>query len=203
LNRASKLKHRIAKEAATLLYSGTEKEYRQAKLKAAKNLRLNLLPTNLEIAKALDKIAEANEGATRKKRLIQMRKKALRIMKILETYSPLLVGSVWRGTIRQGSDIDIILYHDVPSAILELLKKNGVKIFGSEWISVNKKGKTELSFHIYIISEKQRVELVVRSSEEKRRKKKCEIFGDEIKGLNFKELKRLLEECPVQKFIPP
>jgi hypothetical protein len=45
-------------------------------------------------------------------------------------------------------------------------------------------------------------ELVVRSSEEAGRKRKCEIFGDELKGLNIQELERLLIENPAQKFIP-
>ena len=171
-------------------------------MKAAKTFRINFLPTNREIAIALDKIAEANEGANRRKRLIQIRKEALKIMKILEMYNPLLVGSVWRGTIRQGSDIDLVLYHDAASDILELLEKNAMKISGSKWVSVNKKGKTELSFHIYIISDKQEIELIVRSSEEKGRKKKCEIFGDLIRGLDFEELKRLLEENPTKKFFP-
>jgi len=40
---------RIAREAANLLYYGVEKEYEQAKLKAAKSFRLHFMPTNLEV----------------------------------------------------------------------------------------------------------------------------------------------------------
>ncbi|HYA78053.1 MAG TPA: tRNA adenylyltransferase, partial [Verrucomicrobiae bacterium] len=71
------LKCRVAREAATLLYFGAEKEYKQAKEKAAKNLCIHFLPTNLEVALELDKMAEENEGAKRKERLIQMRHEAL------------------------------------------------------------------------------------------------------------------------------
>jgi predicted nucleotidyltransferase len=197
------LKCKIAREAATLLYFGAEKEYKQAKLKAAKTLGVHFLPTNLEVALELDRIAEENEGPARKERLIQMRTEALKTMKILEAYSPLLIGSVWRGTIHQGSDIDIALYHDSPGEIANLLKANGFEVSKAEWITVTKRGKTEISFHIYTETlGKQRIEIVVRSSEETHRKRKCQIFGDEIKGLNIQELEKLLKENPAQQFIP-
>jgi predicted nucleotidyltransferase len=197
------LKCKIAREAATLLYFGVEKEYKQAKLKAAKTFGVHFLPKNLEVALELDRIAEENEGLARKERLVQMRTEALKTMKILEAYSPLLIGSVWRGTIRQGSDIDIALHHDSPGEIVNLLKANGFEVLKTEWITVTKRGKTEISFHIYTQTlGKQRIEIVFRGSEEMHRKRKCEIFGDEIKGLNIKELEKLLEKNPTQQFTP-
>jgi predicted nucleotidyltransferase len=172
-------------------------------LKAAKTFGVHFLSTNLEVALELDRIAEENEGPDRKERLIQMRTEALRAMKIFEAYSPLLVGSVWRGVIRQGSDIDIALHHDSPGEIVNLLKANGFEVSKTEWITMTKRGKTEISFHIHTETlEKQRVEIVVRSSEEAGRKRKCGIFGDEIKGLNIQELEKLLKENPAQRFIP-
>jgi len=203
LNVNSDVRCKIAREAATLLYFGAEKEYKQAKLKAAKTLGVYFLPSNLEVALELDKIAEENEGPARKERLIQMRKEALKLMVILKKYGPILIGSVWRGTIRQGSDIDIAVYHDVPDEILNVLKESGIKISKTEWTTATKRGKPEASFHIYVqTASKQTAELVVRNSEEARHKRKCEIFGDEIKGLNIQELERLLTENPAQKFIP-
>jgi predicted nucleotidyltransferase len=203
LNVDSDLRCKIAREAATLLYFGAEKEYKQAKLKAAKTFGVHFLPSNLEVAVELDKIAEAHEGPARKERLIQMRKEALKIMKTLKEYCPLLIGSVWRGAIRQGSDIDIALYHDEPCEVVGVLKKNGVKISKTEWTNATKRGKPEASFHIYVeTSGKQTFELVVRSSEEASRRRKCEIFGDELKGLKIQELERLLKENPAEKFVP-
>lgn len=203
MNANSGLRCKIAKEAATLLYFGAEKEYKQAKVKAAKTLGTHFLPTNLEVALELDKIAEAHEGPARKERLIQMRKEALKIMKNLKEHRPLLIGSVWRGTIRRGSDIDITVYHDVPDEIQNFLEKSGVKISRTEWTAVTKRGKTEESFHIYVeASSKQTAEIVVRSPDEAGYRRKCEVFGDELKGLNIQELERVLEEDPAQKFIP-
>ena len=196
------LRSRIAREAAVLLYFGAEREYKPAKNKAARALRANFIPTNLEVAVELDKIADENEGTARMERLIQMRKEALRIMKLLKAHCPVLIGSVWRGTIRKGSDIDIAVYHDAPDEVLSLVKKS-LKAANAEWVTVTKKGEPQASFHIHgNTSFDEKVEIVVRSAEEAEQKRKCEIFGDELKGLTIRELEEVLAENPVQKFIP-
>ena len=197
------LKQRVAREAATLLYFGAEKEYKQAKDKAAQTFGVHFLPSNLEIALELDKIAEENEGPKRKERLIQMRTEARAIMQLLGSFCPVLIGSVWRGTIKQGSDIDIAVYTDDPEEIVEVLKAEGVKILKTGWTTVNKRGITLESFHIYSETQTNHgIEIVARSPEEERKKRKCEIFGDELKGLNLKELEKILETNPTQQFIP-
>jgi predicted nucleotidyltransferase len=197
------LRRKVAKEAANLLYFQVEKEYKQAKLKAANILGSHFLPTNLEVAIELDKIAEENEGLSRKTRLIQMRREALRIMKLLKAFHPILVGSVWRGTIRHGSDIDIAVYNDEPDSIIKILRQNTIKILQAEWVTLSKRGKTQSSFHVYLqLPNNEKAEIVVRSQEERSRKEKCETFGDEISGLDLNELEKLLKENPTRQFIP-
>ena len=203
VNINSDIRKRIAKEAATLLYFGAEKEYKQAKLKAAKTLGSHFLPANLEVALELDKVAETYEGSTRKEQLIRMRKEALKIMKEFKEYNPILIGSVWRGTVRRGSDIDITLYHAAPEEIMLLIEKMGKEISKAEWANVTKKGKKEKTFHIYIkTSIEQTAEIVIRNPNEAGHSRKCEIFGDELKGLTVRELESVLEKNPTQKFIP-
>jgi len=200
---ASVLRCRVAREAAVLLYFGGERECRQAKLRAAEALRVRVLPTNLEVALELDKVAEENEGSARQERLINMREEALKIMKHLKAYHPVLIGSVWRGTIRRGSDIDISVYHDAPEEVVILLKKTNIAVSSAEWVTVTKSGKPEASFHIYALApDGQKIEVVVRSADEANRKRKCEVFGDELTGLSVAELEKLLKENPTQKFIP-
>ena len=199
----TELKNKVAKEAATLLYFGAEKEYKQAKTRAAQTLGVHFLPSNLEVATQLDHIAEENEGENRKERLTQMRNEALQVMKRLDTYYPLLIGSVWRGTTRRGSDIDIAVYADDPQEVVDILNAQGTKVLKTAWTTVNKHGRTLTSLHVYAkTSTNNGLEIVVRSSEEQGEKRKCEIFGDEIKGLKTKELERLLEENPAGKFVP-
>jgi uncharacterized protein len=202
-NKSKELKQRVAREAAVQLYFGSEKEYKQAKLKAAENLGAHFLPSNREVALELNNIADENEGTTRKLRLIQMRQEAYKIMMLIKACNPILIGSVWRGTIRRGSDIDIALFHDQPDEIVNLLAKSKVKIMKTEWTRVTKHGKTETSFHILVeTTMKNKVELVVRGRDESERKRKCEIFGDEVTGLHLKEMAEVLIENPTVQFLP-
>jgi predicted nucleotidyltransferase len=197
------LRRKVACEAATLLYSGLEKEYKQAKVKAAQNLGSHILASNLEVALELDKVAEETEGSARLERLIQMRTEALKIMKMLEMHCPVLIGSVWRGTIRHGSDIDLEVYHDEPEEIVTLLKTGGLRISRTERITVTEHGKTETSLHIHAeLTGNHPTEIVVRALEEAGRKRTCDTFGDQIKGVTIQDLEKLLKEDPTKKFLP-
>jgi len=200
---SARIRRKVAREAATLLYFGLEKEYKQAKLKATEILGSHVLPTNLEVALELDSVAEENEGPSRNQRLIRMRMEALKTMVILKAYRPVLIGSVWRGTVRRGSDIDLSVYHDNPEEIVDLLKASNVKIVREMQTNVNKHGRNLFSFHIYVEAETgDRMEIVVRASEEAEERRRCETFGDYIKGLRIQELEKILEQNPAKRFIP-
>jgi predicted nucleotidyltransferase len=200
---SNELRTKVAMEAASLLYFGIEKEYKQAKVKAARTLRVKFLPTNLEVARELDKIADEIEGKSRQERLIRRRKEALKLMKILKAYKPLLVGSVWRGTAHRQSDIDIVVYHDEVKTIAKSLEKNSFQILRTEWTSITEKGRKVASFHIYCESSSgEKFEVIVRSPEEAYRKVKCDVYGDEIRGLSLQELEIVLKENPTQRFVP-
>lgn len=205
LNDASELlRKKTAREAAFLLYYGFEKEYKQAKVKAAQNLKVQILPSNLEIALELDLLAEEIEGPNRVKQLVEMRKEALQLMRCLKKYRPLLIGSVWRGTIRRSSDIDISVYHDDPSDVIASIQAIGLEISKTERTTVNKNGKTESPFHIYALTPSNfPLEITLRNVEQFGMKRKCETFGDDIKGLTIIELKKTLMINPAQKFLPP
>lgn len=197
------LRRKIAREAANLLYSGVEKEYKQAKLKAARAFGANLLPTNLEVAVELDRAAEENEGPARHDRLVAMRREALALMKILKEYNPLLIGSVWRGTIHHDSDIDIVVYHDQPEEILKILRHDNIKVTLAERVAVTKKGSRKDSFHIHAKSPaREKAEIKVCSPEEAALKVKCDIYGDQVVGLRIEELEKLLGQNPVKRFVP-
>jgi predicted nucleotidyltransferase len=200
---AAEKRQRVAREAATLLYSGQEKEYRQAKTKAAESLGARALPSNLEIALEMDHIAEETEGAFRHQRLIQMRTEALALMRQLKACCPLLIGSVWRGTVRRSSDIDIEVYCDEAEELAAKLKADGLKIQRTQRMATTERGQPESSLHVYALSQSGvPVEIVVRGSERKGKKRTCDTFGDTIDGLTLPELEKLLKENPTQKFLP-
>jgi len=202
-NRTKILRNRIAREAALLLYTSQEKEYKQAKKRAAETLGARVLPSNLEVAEELDRIAEEREGASRRELILRMRREAREIMVALEEFNPRLVGSVWRGTARQNSDIDILTFSQDPIQVLKQLQKHNFEAESSEWCSITKEGRKEASFHIHILLPSgDEVEVVVRSPDCLGQPERCETYGDVKTGLNLTQLKKILKENPLQKFVP-
>ncbi len=193
----------MAREAALLLYTSQEKEFKQAKFKAAEALGMRILPSNLEVAVELDRIADEYEGSERLNALIRMRREALKIMKCVRKFSPKLVGSVWRGTVHRGSDIDIKVFSSNPKLVINQLQRNGFKIKRTESISEVKDGNLEESFHIYVsLPSGDEAEVIVRSPEKMAEKEICEIYGDEIKGLSLDQLENVIKEDPIRRFLP-
>lgn len=201
--RSASIKNRVAREAAVLLYSQQEKEYKQAKRRAADTLGIRILPSNREVAEELDKVADEMEGSARRERLVQMRREALSVMVILGDFHPRLVGSVWRGTAHKDSDIDIEVFSSDPKIVHERLKKSDLEVPRAEWQSVTKGKKSETAFHIYLtLHSRNEAEVIVRSPEKMNETEKCEIYGDTVKGLNMHQLRRVLIENPIKKFLP-
>jgi predicted nucleotidyltransferase len=197
------LRKKVAHEAAAILYTSQEKEYKQAKERAARNLGARMLPTNIEVAEELDIIAEENEGQARHDRLIRMRKDAFELMMALQSFNPKLVGSVWRGTAHLGSDIDITVYSLSHNQIINKLKEKGFNIVRTEFISAPSQKKTKASFHVLVkLPSSDEAEIVVREPDEKTHMAKCEIYGDVIKGLNLNQLRKVLSEDPLKRFVP-
>ena len=202
-NRTKILRNRVAQEAALLLYTSQEKEYKQAKKRAAETLGARVLPSNLEVAEELDRIAEERESASRKEMLLRMRREAHEIMEALEEFNPRLVGSVWRGTARQNSDIDILTFSQDHLQVLKQLRKHNFEAESSEWRSVTKEGRKEASFHIHILLPSgDEVEVAVRSLNYLGQPERCETYGDARTGLSLNQLTKILKENPLQKFVP-
>ncbi len=197
------LRKKVAREAALLLYTSQEKEFKQAKLKAVGVLGTRILPSNLEVALELDQIADEFEGEIRRARLTQMRKEALEIMSKLKDFNPRLIGSVWRGTAYKNSDIDIVVFSSHPRLLVDHLQKAGFKIAKTEHVSKTSDGEAEGSFHIHLdLPSGNEAEIIVRNLEEISREEICEIYGDTVKGLSFIQLEKILKEEPTRRFLP-
>jgi len=201
--RSGDVRGRVAREAAELLYTGQEKEYRQAKVRAARILGVRFLPSNREVAEELDRIADEEEGPARRERLVEMRREALGIMEVLRDLHPRLEGSVWRGTAHQNSDIDIAAFSPSPEDVLTLLQERGFRVTKAEWCSVTKGGRAVASFHIHLaLPSGHEAEVVVSRPEERDVLRRCGIYGDLITGLDCSQLRRVLEENPLQRLVP-
>ncbi len=195
-------REQVATEAARLLYNRTVKEYKDAKEIAASSLGTRALPSNYEVAIELDRLVEEQEGSDRLSMLIEMRRIALDVMRLLEDYDPVLIGSVWRGTPRRGSDIDIVVYHESPDTIKEKLGE--YEHTASERKEFNIEGLPRTSTHLAYMIKNHTLEVVVRPPRDKEayRDERCETYGDIKRGLRRPELERLLQTDPLRRFIP-
>lgn len=189
----------VAREAARLMYMGYAEEYMQAKEAAAASLGARALPSNREVADQLDELAEASEP-DRASMLVEMRRAALAVMVHLRELEPRLIGSVWRGTARRGSDIDIVLYHESPTVVRERLAER-FKVTGVEHARFFSGGLPRRSTHIKLELSGFGAEVVVRPPSE-REPERCEVYGDMKTGLGVAGLMRVLEAEPLRRFIP-
>lgn len=193
----------VAKEAARLLYLGFVDEYKDAKERASESLGMGALPSNIEIAYEVDKLADEVEGQSRWELLIRLRKEALKVMHILNNFYPRLIGSVWRGTCHRGSDIDVAVFSADPNAVVETLKENGYQKMRIEWASKSERGEVNTFLHIYLsLTSLDEVEVVVNDPRKLEEKEMCEIYGDLKKGLTISQLSDVLKKDPIKKFVP-
>ena len=150
-----KLRQAIAAHAAMLMYTRDESEYFTAKRKAAKRLGVNFkhcpqdLPSNAEVRERLRTLAETMEGPARNDTLAAMRVEALRWMQTLERYQPRLIGSVWTGHVRRGSDIDLHLYTDSLEAVTMRLNDERAE-YRVEHKRVIKHHQTRVYRHVHV-----------------------------------------------------
>ena len=164
---------------------------------------MKVLPSNAQVANELDNVADETEGSARKEKLLQMRREALEIMKALKNFHPKLIGSVWRGTTRRDSDIDIAAFTSDPTTVLVQLQHKNFKVANTEWRSAPKLSRREKAFHIYLLlSSGNQAEVVVRSLERLSEKEKCEIYGDIVTGLSCRQLEKVLVDDPFRKLVP-
>jgi len=196
------LRRRVAREAARLLYYNLSGEYKQAKEEAARLLGIASLPNNFEVAVELDLLAGEVEGSDRKSLRVDMMREALTVMSCLKDFHPRLIGSVWRGTARKGSDIDIEVFcHERETVIKELEKMYRSTRF--EHGSKTDEGKTERYLHAHFnLPSGHEVEVVIKTLEHHSERRKCEVYGDNIVGVTLPQLRNLLDENPYKRFIP-
>ena len=67
-----------------------------------------------------------HEGPKRLENLRDMRLEALRMMRKLARFRPRLIGSVWTGHVRKGSDIDIHIFCDSLALVTDTLDEHGL-----------------------------------------------------------------------------
>jgi hypothetical protein len=132
-NRSSKkLSHTrriIAAEAARIMATQAQYNFRIAKQKAAERLGINsrtALPSNIEVENALRAYQQFYGGQQHNKQIHKMRQIALRVMRSLELFCPRLVGPVLEGTADKHTRVSLHVFNDPPDAIAMHLMEQGL-----------------------------------------------------------------------------
>ncbi len=191
----SKLRRQIAWDAARLMYDRTEREYYQAKMKAARRLangwvKPSDLPSNAEIRDQIEALARQYEGDRRTENLREMRLEALRMMRILALFRPRLIGSVMTGHIRQGSDIDLHLFSNSIEAVTHTLDDEGV-IYDLERKHVRKHGEERTFTHVHA-RDRFPFEMTIYAADKAHYVFKSSVTGKAIERASIAELEQFL-----------
>lgn len=191
----SKLRRAIAHEAARLMYERIESEYYQAKQKAARRLCKGWvkpadLPTNAEIRDVVQSFARLHEGSKRLDTLQQMRLTSLRVMRMLGNYHPRVIGSVYTGFIREGSDIDIHVFSESVDAVVSIFDSEGIP-YEVERKQVRKDGESQTFTHVHV-REAFDVELTVYRTSLRSHGFRSSITGKRIEGATLPQWEQYL-----------
>ena len=133
-SRLDQLRRMIAAEAARIMVTQAQSNYRIAKQKAAQRLGAGahtVLPSNVEVEAALRAYQEFYGGKQHLEHLQKMRECALRVMRSLEPFHPRLVGPVLDGTADRHSRVSLHVFNDPPDAVAIHLLERGLT-FGQE-----------------------------------------------------------------------
>jgi hypothetical protein len=127
--RAEHLRRALAQEAARIMSEQGIDDYGLAKRKAAERFGatdIAVLPKNTEIEAALADHQRLFEADTHSSTLDDLRRTALRAMRLLERFEPRLVGPVLSGTASTHSEVNLHLFADGTESVALHLMDNGI-----------------------------------------------------------------------------
>lgn len=122
--RGARVRLQVAHEAARILATEGQRNYRTAKEKAA--LRVGAsprmsLPSNAEVENALKSWISLYGGREHDAHLTELRRAAVEAMKFLAEFNPRLVGPVLEGTADRHSRICLHVFSEDPDAVARFL----------------------------------------------------------------------------------
>jgi hypothetical protein len=129
LARAQELRQRIAQEAARHMAESGNRNFLQAKRKAAEQLGVSdarHLPSNREVEEALAAYQRLFHGERHAGALRRLRRTALEAMRFLHPFAPRLVGPVLEGTADAHSEVNLHLFSESVEEVGHFLRERGI-----------------------------------------------------------------------------
>ena len=123
------LRRDVAAEAARIMATESQRNFRAAKQKAAARVGVNsrlALPSNREVEDALRAYQGFFGGERHDRQLQTLRETALRVMRGLAPFCPRLVGPVLEGTADQYSRVSLHVFSDPSDEVALDLRNRGV-----------------------------------------------------------------------------
>ncbi len=119
----------VAAEAARIMVTEKQRNYRAAKQKAAQRIGISsrlALPSNKEVELALRAYQGFFGGDQHIRHVETLRETALKVMRALDSFCPRLVGPVLDGTADCHSRVSLHLFNDPPDAVALHLAEKGL-----------------------------------------------------------------------------
>jgi len=129
VRRLRQIRREVAAEAARIMATEGQRNYRSAKQKAALRIGVSsrlALPSNKEVEQALREYQGCYGGEQHHRNLEKLRETALKVMRVLDPYRPRLVGPVLEGTADRHSRVSLHLFNDPPDAVVMHLSEKGL-----------------------------------------------------------------------------
>jgi hypothetical protein len=136
----------VAQEAARIIVNHGMRDYRAAKLKAAERLGFatrGSLPGNPEIERAVGEHLQLFGRESHEDLLRSLRRTALAAMRLLEAFTPRLVGPVLNGTADAHSAVNLHVFADSPEAVAFALSDGGLAIRAYERRLQSRRGRIQ------------------------------------------------------------
>lgn len=133
--RLSAMRRNIAALAARLMAEDGIADYGLAKRKAARQLgapETEALPNNAEIELELRAYQAIYQEDEQRERLIEMRRTAVEVMRLLDPFRPYLTGSVLDGTAGRYAEIELEAFPDSGKEVEIFLLNRGIRFEQSE-----------------------------------------------------------------------
>ena len=195
--RRDELRQSIAAEAARIMLASGNRDYYQAKTKAAARLGVSAdsdLPRNADVDTALKAHLELYAPDAHRQRTRDLRHAALASMKFLADFSPRLVGPVLHGTADEHSPVTLHVFSDAAEAVALFLDQRSIPFDQEDRVVRLDRKRSERVPCFSFRAGEHTMELLVFSTRQQRQSPLCPIEGRSMKRAGSAALQQLLDQ---------